>query len=386
MSHYCEKCGRTMDDNQFYTSKNIEKYPPDGKMRQCKKCMTMFVDNWDPKTYLWILEEVDVPYIKDEWDRLLEKYGSGADAKKITGMTILGKYLSKMKLKQFCTYHWADTERLEAEATQKKILLMQQQGFTGEEIDEQLATDHTPARPAGAPAPQSQDTSSVGSLEIPDDDSAIMDSLTEEDKLYLRLKWGAGYRADQWVHMEQLYNDMMNSYDIQGAGQKDTLIMICKASLRANESIDVGDIEGFQKASKVYDSLMKSAKLTAAQNKENSNDVVDSIGELVALCERDGFIPRYHVDEPMDKVDRVLQDMQKYTRDLVVEELGLGNLIENSIKMMEREQASIQAAAENAEDIEEREEEDLFDYNNAPLEDQDFIDFQEAEDEWGDEE
>ena len=384
MSHYCEKCGRTMDDNQFYTSKNIEKYPPDGKMRQCKKCMTMFVDNWDPETYKWILEEVDVPYIKDEWDRLLEKYASGPDAKKVTGMTILGKYLSKMKLKQFCTYHWADTERLEAEATQKKILLMQQQGFTGEEIDEQLATDHTPARPA--PAPQSQDTSSIGSLEIPDDDSAIMDSLTEEDKLYLRLKWGSGYRADQWVHMEQLYNDMMNSYDIQGAGQKDTLIMICKASLRANESIDVGDIEGFQKASKVYDSLMKSAKLTAAQNKENSNDVVDSIGELVALCEREGFIPRYHVDEPMDKADRVLQDMQKYTRDLVVEELGLGNLIENSIKMMEREQASIQAAAENAEDIEEREEEDLFDYNNTPLEDQDFIDFQEAEDEWGDEE
>ena len=26
-----------MDDTQFYTSKNIEKYPPDGKMDICKK-------------------------------------------------------------------------------------------------------------------------------------------------------------------------------------------------------------------------------------------------------------------------------------------------------------------------------------------------------------
>nr|DAN98156.1 MAG TPA: hypothetical protein [Caudoviricetes sp.] len=34
--------------------------------------------------------------------------------------------------------------------------------------------------------------------------------------------------------MEQLYNDMMSSYDIQGAGHKDTLIMVCKASLKAN--------------------------------------------------------------------------------------------------------------------------------------------------------
>lgn len=385
MAHYCEKCGRTMDDNQFYTSKNKEKYPPDGKLRQCKKCITLMVDNWNPETYTWILKEIDVPYIKDIWDDMLSKYGK--DPKKLTGMSILGRYLSTMKLKQWKDYTWADTERLQEEALNHKILLMQQQGFTGEEIDEQLAMDRTPEKPTEIAPPQSQDTSSIGSLVANDEDDIIGASLTDEEKIYLRLKWGAGYRADQWVRMEQLYTDMMNSYDIQGAGQKDTLIMICKASLRANESIDIGDIEGFQKASKVYDALMKSAKLTAAQNKEASNDVIDSIGELVAMCEKDGFIPRYHVDEPMDKVDRVLQDMQKYTRDLVVEELGLGNLIENSFKMIERERASIQAAAENAEDIEQQEEEELFDYNTTPLEDQDFVDFQTMLDELdGDEE
>jgi hypothetical protein len=54
------------------------------------------VDNWNPRTYLWILEEIDVPYIEDEWNKLLERYGK--DRTKITGMTILGRYLSKMKL------------------------------------------------------------------------------------------------------------------------------------------------------------------------------------------------------------------------------------------------------------------------------------------------
>ena len=95
--HFCKKCGRTMSDNEFYTSKNIEKYPPDGKMDTCKKCLTMHVDNWDPETYKWILQEIDVPYIKEEWDALLEKYGK--DPKKVTGLTIIGRYLSKMKLK-----------------------------------------------------------------------------------------------------------------------------------------------------------------------------------------------------------------------------------------------------------------------------------------------
>lgn len=43
--YYCEKCGRTMNGDQFYTSYNTTKYPEDGKLKQCKKCLTMHVDN-----------------------------------------------------------------------------------------------------------------------------------------------------------------------------------------------------------------------------------------------------------------------------------------------------------------------------------------------------
>jgi hypothetical protein len=82
--------------NEFYTSRNREKYPNDGKLSLCKKCVTAHVDNWDPSTFIPILQEINVPYIKPEWDTLLERYGT--DASKITGMTIIGRYLSKMKL------------------------------------------------------------------------------------------------------------------------------------------------------------------------------------------------------------------------------------------------------------------------------------------------
>jgi len=40
---------------------------------------------------------------------------------------------------------------------------------------------------------------------------------------------------------------------------------------------------------------MKSGRFTAAQNKEATGEFVDSIGEIVALCEKEGFIPRYYV-------------------------------------------------------------------------------------------
>ena len=369
MSHYCKKCGKTMDDTQFYTSKNIEKYPPDGKMDICKKCLTMHVDNWDPETYKWILQEIDVPYIKEEWDGILEKYGK--DPKKVTGLTIIGRYLSKMKLKQWNKYTWADTEALEKESTQRKISNMKAQGFTDDEIQEQLSIDRTPPKPKELENIKTP----VGTPEYYDpenEEDEFSDQLTEEDKLMLRLKWGRGYSWEERVRMEQLYNDMMSSYDIQGAGHKDTLIMVCKASLKANQLIDAGDIDGFQKMQKAYDSLMKSGKFTAAQNKGESGEFVDSIGELVALCEREGFIPRYYTDGPQDKVDRTLQDLQQYTHTLVTEEMNLGNMIEASLREIVKDKE--REAKIDVEDSDE--DEDLFNYEHPELTEEDYQEYE----------
>lgn len=358
-----------MDDTQFYTSKNIEKYPPDGKMDICKKCLTMHVDNWNPETYKWILQEIDVPYIKEEWNGLLERYGK--DPKKVTGLTIIGRYLSKMKLKQWNKYTWADTEALEKDSTEKKVLNMKAQGFTEDEIQEQLAIDRTPPKPKGLEDVQAP----VGTPEYQDPEEKeddFSDQLTEEDKLMLRLKWGRGYSWEERVRMEQLYKDMMSSYDIQGAGHKDTLIMVCKTSLKANQLIDAGDIDSFQKMQKAYDSLMKSGKFTAAQNKGESGEFVDSIGELVALCEKEGFIPRYYTDGPQDKVDRTLQDLQQYTHTLVTEEMNLGNMIEASLREIVKDKE--REANIDVEDSDE--DEDLFNYEHPELTEEDYQEYE----------
>lgn len=146
-------------------------------------------------------------------------------------------------------------------------------------------------------------------------------------------------------------------------------------------------VDGAQKMSKVYNEMMRSGKWTAAQNKTSETEVVDSIGELVAMCEKDGFIPRFYVDGPQDKVDRVIQDMQIFTRQLVTDELGLGNLIENSIKNLEKEKESIEAAASAGENNETAEEDKLFDYNNTEelLSLDDYREFNAMEDNWEDE-
>ena len=383
--YYCEKCNRTMNAEQFYTSNNLEKYPNDGKLKQCKKCITMHVDNWNPDTYLWIMQEVDVPYVPEEWNKLLATYGK--DKAKLTGMSILGRYLSKMKLKQYKEYRWEHTEHLQQLANKKIEETMKRSGYGRDQIDEALlkATftvpegDLTPPPVVNAEAWDEPAIDNSLSAKIEEE---MISDLTEEDRRYLCLKWGKTYRPDEWIRLEELYEQMINSYDIQQAGDINTLKLACKSSLKANQLLDLGDIDGAQKATKMYETMMKAGKWTAQQNKTEENELIDSVGELVAICERDGFIPKFFVEGPKDKADRVLQDMQIYTRDLIQNETGLNVMMERAVVQIEEEEARIKAAAEMGDDADE---EAMFNYDKPVFEIEDFEEFKDFEEGLSDE-
>ena len=379
--YYCKKCNRTMGADQFYGSNNLEKYP-NGKLDTCKKCITMHVDNFNPDTYMWILQECDVPYVPDEWHKLLEKYAYDRD--KLTGMTILGRYLSKMKLKQHKDYRWKDTAFLQEMADTKKEQAMKRQGYDAQEIALQLEKDRqylpedgVTKEPVYGETPSAQYPVEDYFAEQCGGEELNID-LTDEDKTYLRLKWGKTYKPEEWVKLEQLYEEMMQSYDIQGAGHIDTLKLICKTSLKANQLIDMGDIEGFQKMSKVYDSLMKSGNFTAAQNKSESGEFVDSIGELIELCEKDGYIERYYVESPNDKVDLTIQDMQRYTRTLIEEETNISTMVEKALRENAKEDE--EDAKNNESDIIDEADLSIEDLEKT-LRDEDYTDFEDFKDE-----
>lgn len=371
---FCDKCKRTMRGTEFYGSNNLEKYP-EGKLHQCKKCLTMHVDNWDSSTYMWILEECDVPYIPEEWNKLLQKYAS--EGKTITGTTIIGRYLAKMKLKQFKDYRFKDTEFLQQMADHKMEETMKRQGYEAAEIAKVIEQSHisVPERPTPPPLTTPDGTNNT-SLDVEDYfaeqnseyDIDIAADLTNDDKRYLLLKWGKSYTPEEWVKLEQLYNEMMQSYDIQSAGHIDNLKLLCKTSLKSNQLLDIGDVDGAQKMLRMYDSLMKSGKFTAAQNKAETGEYVDSISELVAICEKEGFIPRYYIDQPGDRVDETIADLKGYTHSLVVDEMNLGNLIESAVKTMAREEAKeededIEDEIMSLEDVDQLKDEDFEEFN-----------------------
>ena len=377
--YYCEKCGRSMNENQFYTYKSGQ------KTELCKKCLTMHVDNFNPDTFLWLLEKMDVPYVPNEWnvlrDRAYEK-----DPNKMNGMSVFGKYLSKMKLKQWKDYGWEDSEKLQAlEEEKKKALIIHneqnkenwKEKYENGEISEAEYKTMTsvPLQAAsqipgvligsiGANNPFNE-VNFISQEELPDP----TEELTDDDKVYLAMKWGRMYTPREWIELEQSYDEMMSSFDIQDADTINTLMFICKTKLKMNQALDSADIEGFQKLSKVYNDLRKSAKFTAAQNKEEKKDFVDCVGNLVAYCEKEGgAIPKYELKTDLDIVDTVINDLKKYTKDLIYEDKALASQIENYLKKREISE----------EQKKDRKEAKALGFDNVQLKDEDYHNYYES--------
>ena len=382
--YHCQKCNKDMEEINFY------KYRDGSYVELCKKCLTLHVNVFEPSTFTWLLEKLDVPYIPQEWNTVIEKKMAAKPDKPISHSAVFGSYLSKTKLKQWKDYYWADNEKIqqlyfnqcaEAEAEKAELDAMYQEQFEQGQISE--AQYKTLTSPKQRNDQMQQMLATQGPFLGKDnpydetffiDESALPDpvaQLTQEDKIYLAMKWGKLYKPSEWIELEKDYEEMMASFDIQDADSKNTLLLLCKTNLKANQAIDCGDIEGFQKLSKVSESLRKSAKFTAQQNKEQKGDFVDSVGQLIALCEKDGFIPRFCTDIPQDKVDLTLRDMNEYVKKLVTQDLGFGQQIEDSLKkIMLQNQMNKEAEERQAE-----EGEDFDPYAPTELEDEDFADY-----------
>ena len=338
---YCEKCHKTMNENQFYT------YKDGRKTEMCKKCMTMHIDNFNPDTFLWLLEKMDVPYIPEEWNVLRDR-AYVKDPTKMNGMSVFGKYISKMKLKQWKNFTYADSEMLQRQeeekaklyGTPKEIVESRieniKEAYARGEISQAQYLTYVETQPdlnvpmgSKNPYPTNSDFEQV---QIPDPGA----ELTEEDKIFLAMKWGRLYKSEDWVALEKVYADYENSFDIHNADLEKGLIQLCKLDLKLNQALDTGDFDSYAKLYRSYDALRKSLKFTEAQNKDGDNSDFDSIGAIVAFCEKEGgFIPRYVTDAPKDVIDIIIQDNKEYLQTLIHNDTNLSQQIEQFLKKKE---------------------------------------------------
>lgn len=338
----CVKCGREKNETEFFKLKT------GNRDDMCKSCLTMHIDNRQPDTFMWILEKFDVPYIEKVWIQQVNKIYQKNPSKFGPG-SVIGQYIRIMNMKQYEDYHFADSDRLNFE-DQKTQLAAQakRQDFTSEEelrgMLERGEITEAEYQTRSFETPSSD--LNVSANFIPDaaiDESVIQAQLSNEDISYLTSKWGLLYKPSEWVFMEKMYQQYANDYDLT-VDRENTLKMVCKVYLKMDQALDIGDAKQYKELAATYDQLRKSGKFTDAQNKEEQQRYLDSIGELVALVEREGgpIVEFVDPDEyPQDKIDFTLNDLKSYNRNLAVNELNLGDLIETYIQKLEqREQES----------------------------------------------
>lgn len=395
----CDRCGKRLAQANFYT------YRDGSKITICKACLTAHIDNFDKNTFLWVLEKLDIPYVETEWNVLRDK-AFDKDPKKMNGMSVIGKYISKMKLKQWKDYHYADSDRIAEEMNLKSEQKSEKEKAELEKFEQQLKEQlekgeiteaeyktlvRTETQKKDLPkhqgnvitgqvagGPTSAYDIMMGQVRNPFQEQNFLpeDSLidlgadlSDEDKIYLAMKWGRLYTPAQWVTLETLYNNFMNSFDIQGAARIDTLKKICKTSLKMDQAIDMGDVDTYQKLSRVYDQMMKSAKFTEAQNKESEGDAFDSVSAIVDFVEaHSGAIPKYECKQPQDIMDKIIIDLKEYTRSLIYEDKALAQEIEKYLqdkRIADEMKKDKEAARSKGSAVVELSDEDMIDYKNS---------------------
>lgn len=161
----------------------------------------------------------------------------------------------------------------------------------------------------------------------------IEDELPEikEEKIRkLKEKWGANYDEEALKYLENLYNGLLMTQNVNGALQGDQALKVCKISYELDSRIRAG--EDFDKMLTAYDKLVKTAEFTPKNVKNASN--FDSTGELFRWLEKRGWKNKFYDGVTRDIVDETLKNIQNYNQRLYINESGIGDEITRRIEAL----------------------------------------------------
>ena len=158
----------------------------------------------------------------------------------------------------------------------------------------------------------------------------VVPGLADEERRKLQDKWGYNYSEEELNYLENLYDGLLLTQNINGALQGDQAIKICKISLEIDNRIRAG--EDFDKLLASYDKLVKTGEFTP-KNVKNASDF-ESMGELVRWLEKKGFVNQFYDGETRDVVDETIKNIQSWNQRLYTNESGIGDEITQRIQSL----------------------------------------------------
>ena len=158
----------------------------------------------------------------------------------------------------------------------------------------------------------------------------VVPGLADEKRRQLQEKWGYNYDEEALTYLENLYDGLLLTQNINGALQGDQAIKICKISYEIDCRIREG--ADFDKLLASYDKLVKTGEFTP-KNVKNASDF-ESMGELCRWLEKKGFKNQFYDGETRDVVDETIKNIQSWNQRLYTNESGIGDEITQRIQAL----------------------------------------------------
>ena len=277
----CNRCGNSFAPSNFAPTKSI--FYSDGSLPICNDCVERYLVevDFDWREVNKLCQYADIPFVPREWERL----------RQMNGDKTFPIYAEVFAQSEYEDLGWG--EYFEA---------FKQLKASGELEDE-------------------------------------LPGIADKKRQQLQERWGANYDDEALRYLENLYNGLMTTQNVNGALQVDQALKICKMSYEIDNRIREGS--DFDKMLSSYDKLVKAAEFTP-KNVKNINDF-DSVGELIKWLEKRGWKNSFYDDVSRDIVDETMKNFQAFNQRLYTNESGIGEQITERInnlknaQMIERE-------------------------------------------------
>ena len=269
----CESCGRALDSMSFLKTKSY--LFPSGYINVCTDCLARELEQ---NNYSWnamdrLCQYLDIPFIPDKYEELLA-INKGAD--------LLRAYNTIFFTEEYEGIDWGSYEEAYKDL------------------------ERTAALAEAVPA------------------------LAEQERIKLQQKWGMNYDDEALHYLENLYDGMTLTQNINGALQIDQALKICKVSYEIDCCLREG--KDIDKLLASYDKLVKTGEFTP-KNVKNASDF-ESMGELVRWLEKKGFVNQFYDGETRDVVDETIKNIQSWNQRLYTNESGIGDEITQRIQSL----------------------------------------------------
>lgn len=270
----CAYCAGSFSEESYAPTRSI--FYPDGVIPICNDCIDKLIgqNGGDWQFVDKLCQMADIPFVPKEWQRIQEMNPSGA----------------------FHTYA---------------------QVFLSSEYDGLAWSDYFEAFRALRDANKLED-------ELP--------GLADEKRTRLKSVWGANYSDSELEYLDNLYQGLLSTQNINGKLQMDQAQKICKMSLEIDRRIEEG--ADFDKLLTSYDKLVKAAEFTP-KNVKNINDF-DTFGEAAKWMEKNGWRNRFYDNVTRDVVDETIKNFQNFVQRLYINESNIGDEVTRRMEALKR--------------------------------------------------